>query len=239
MKWCNHENKDKEIFLSPVKCHILNLDLNTFRPLVDDIEKKFSLNGEHRSNGVSQLAFSIDAIRSGSIGNVNLRWKKDNSFNDQGQFLGGNVTSPSSPLTSAPPPRFSLHLTSPSATQELTPSSATSTYTFSPFSVPPLIPPGLAAVYAPKSPFFLSGPNGFPTPPSDTHLPYPWTSPSAFASVMKNPFSPVMPLSPLPFCTTALLSPAPSSYLSSTSSSKEDGISLSDRDPKRRYEMSK
>jgi len=46
--------------------------LSTCRPLVDESNNKTSsVNGEPKFNGVSQLAFSIDAIRSGNIGNKN------------------------------------------------------------------------------------------------------------------------------------------------------------------------
>jgi hypothetical protein len=128
------------------------------------------------------------------------------------------------------------------STLVLTPSSATSSSAFTHFPVPPpLIPAALAAVYAPKSPYLSAGANGFPTPPTELHSPYPWASPSALANVLNNtPFSPGLPLSPLPFSTSSLLSPAPSSYPSSTNSSREDlpiggqGGSANDKESKRR-----
>ena len=112
---------------------------------------------------------------------------------------------------SAPP-----HLPS---TISITPSSgSTHPPSFTHFPVPPLIPvpPGLSY---PKSPFL---PNGFATPPSDLHSPgYPWTSPSALTALGMFPaFSPLAH-SPL-FPPSSLLSPAPSSYHSSSNSSRED-----------------
>ena len=146
-------------------------------------------------------------------------------------------TAPCSPLSSAPP-RLQYNSPAQPSTMALTPLSATSSSAFTHFPVPPpLIPAALAAVYAPKSPYLSAGANGFPTPPTELHSPYPWASPSALASVLNTPFSPGLPLSPLPF-TTTLLSPAPSSYPSSTNSSREDlplgGPGVSDKDSKRR-----
>ena len=97
------------------------------------------------------------------------------------------------------------------------------TPTFTHFPVPPLIPvAGLTSVAAayPKSPFL---PPGFATPPSDLHSPgYPWTSPSALSTLGMFPaFSPLAH-SPLPFPPSSLLSPAPSSYHSSSNSSREE-----------------
>lgn len=147
-------------------------------------------------------------------------------------------TAPCSPLSSAPP-RLPYHSPAQPSTLVLTPSSATSSSAFTHFPVPPpLIPAALAAVYAPKSPYLSAGANGFPTPPTELHSPYPWATSSALASVLNTPFSPGLPLSPLPF-TTSLLSPAPSSYPSSTNSSREDlplggPGSVADKDSKRR-----
>ena len=89
--------------------------------------------------------------------------------------------------------------------------------------MPPLIPvAGLTSVAAayPKSPFL---PPGFATPPSDLHSPgYPWSSPSALSTLGMFPaFSPLAH-SPLPFPPSSLLSPAPSSYHSSSNSSREE-----------------
>ena len=97
------------------------------------------------------------------------------------------------------------------------------TPTFTHFPVPPLIPvAGLTSVAAayPKSPFL---PPGFATPPSDLHSPgYPWSSPSALSTLGMFPaFSPLAH-SPLPFPPSSLLSPAPSSYHSSSNSSREE-----------------
>ena len=148
-------------------------------------------------------------------------------------------TAPSSPLISEAPTRLPM----PSSTLSLTPTSACSLASstnsaFSYFPVPPsgahphgLMPPGsLAAAAAlasaanlPKSPFLAAAQassNGFPTPPLDLHSPYAWAAASMF-SHHASPFSPVLTHSPLPF-PTALLSPAPSSYPSSTNSSRED-----------------
>ena len=131
---------------------------------------------------------------------------------------------------SAPP-----HLPS---TLSITPSSGnTPAHVFTHFPVPPLIPvPGLTSAY-PKSPFL---PNGFATPPSDLHSPgYPWTSPSALTAIGMFPaFSPLAH-SPLPFPTSSLLSPAPSSYHSSSNSSREDlpGPTKVLTAPKPRYGM--
>jgi len=122
-----------------------------------------------------------------------------------------------SPLAGSAPP----HLPS---TISITPSSGSSAHhqSFTHFPVPPpLIPvPGLSSPY-PKSPFITS--NGFATPPSDLHSPgYPWTSPSALQAMGMFPaFSPLAH-SPLPFPSSTLLSPAPSSYHSSSNSSRED-----------------
>jgi len=122
-----------------------------------------------------------------------------------------------SPLGGSAPP----HLPS---TISVTPSSGSSAHhhSFTHFPVPPpLIPvPGLNSPY-PKSPFITS--NGFATPPSDLHSPgYPWTSPSALQAMGMFPaFSPLAH-SPLPFPSSTLLSPAPSSYHSSSNSSRED-----------------
>ena len=126
-----------------------------------------------------------------------------------------------SPLGGSAPP----HLPS---TISITPSSGSASGpgphhpTFTHFPVPPpLIPvPPLSSPY-PKSPFLAS--NGFATPPSDLHSPgYPWTSPSALTAMGMFPaFSPLAH-SPLPFPTSSLLSPAPSSYHSSSNSSRED-----------------
>ena len=153
---------------------------------------------------------------------------------------GGNHTAPCSPLNSGPS-RLSFHHSSTQpSTLVLTPSSATSSSAFTHFPVPPpLIPAALAAVYAPKSPYLSAGANGFPTPPTELHSPFQWASPSALASVLNTPFSPGLPLSPLPFSTSSLLSPAPSSYPSSTNSSREDlphngHGGVNDKEPKRR-----
>ncbi|TRY78184.1 hypothetical protein TCAL_04268 [Tigriopus californicus] len=132
-------------------------------------------------------------------------------------------TAPSSPLGSAPP-----RLPFPSSTLSLTPSSgcslASSNSAFTHFPVPPLIKAhALAAVSAglPKSPFLTSSGNGYPTPPTDLPSPFGWNVPFSHQSMFSS-FSPVLPHSPLPFPSTALLSPAPSSYPSSTNSSRED-----------------
>ena len=121
-----------------------------------------------------------------------------------------------SPLGGSAPP----HLPS---TISITPSSGSGHHpSFTHFPVPPpLIPvPSLPSPY-PKSPFLTSA--GFATPPSDLHSPgYPWTSPSALSAIGMFPaFSPLAH-SPLPFPTSSLLSPAPSSYHSSSNSSRED-----------------
>ena len=136
-------------------------------------------------------------------------------FGSRSAGLEHGHLSPMSPVGvaggSAPP-----HLPS---TISITPSSGSAHPTFTHFPVPPLIPvPGLGSY--PKSPFL---PNGFATPPSDLHSPaYPWTSPSALTAIGMFPaFSPLAH-SPLPFPTTSLLSPAPSSYHSSSNSSRED-----------------
>ena len=119
-------------------------------------------------------------------------------------------------LRPAPPSAPPLTLPSTiSVTPSSGPSSAHHPASFTHFPVPPLIPvpPGLSAAY-PKSPFL---PNGFATPPSDLHSPgYPWTALGMFP-----PFSPLAH-SPLPFPPSSLLSPAPSSYHSSSNSSRED-----------------
>lgn len=119
-------------------------------------------------------------------------------------------------LRPAPPSAPPLTLPSTiSVTPSSGPSSAHHPASFTHFPVPPLIPvpPGLSAAY-PKSPFL---PNGFATPPSDLHSPgYPWTAIGMFP-----PFSPLAH-SPLPFPPSSLLSPAPSSYHSSSNSSRED-----------------
>ncbi|CAB4068832.1 HBP1 [Lepeophtheirus salmonis] len=118
---------------------------------------------------------------------------------------------PSSPL------RLPLH---PSSHSSLTPCSAnshSSNFTQFPLPPPPLIPPSSVAVAAaaaaavaissyPKSPY-LTHVNGFPTPPTELHSPYPWSAP------LFSPFS--------TFSTSALLSPVPS-YPSSTNSSREE-----------------
>lgn len=201
-----------------------------FRPLVEirrELHTKSpkSVGSFSPFEGHAQLYahhnFSIDSIRLSST--------------------GGNHTAPCSPLSSAPP-RLPYHSSGLPSTLVLTPSSATSSSAFTHFPVPPpLIPAALAAVYAPKSPYLSAGANGFPTPPTELHSPYPWASPSALANVLNNtPFSPGLPLSPLPFSTSSLLSPAPSSYPSSTNSSREDlpiggqGGSANDKESKRR-----
>eukprot|EP00095_Tigriopus_kingsejongensis_P007269 maker-scaffold144_size312663-snap-gene-1.11 protein:Tk07269 transcript:maker-scaffold144_size312663-snap-gene-1.11-mRNA-1 annotation:"unnamed protein product" len=150
-------------------------------------------------------------------------------------------TAPSSPLSSGPP-----RLPYPSSTLSLTPSSggslASSNSAFSHFPVPPIMK---AHGALPKSPFLQTGHgNGYPTPPTDLPSPFAWATHHAhFAQNMFSPFSPLLPLAPLPFPTTALLSPAPSSYPSSTNSSREDlphgggsGIGTSmESESKRRY----
>ena len=121
------------------------------------------------------------------------------------------------------------------STISITPSSgSTHPPPFTHFPVPPLIPvpPGLASY--PKSPFL---PNGFATPPSDLHSPgiaYPWTSPSALTALGMFPaFSPLAHTHLFP--SSSLLSPTPSSYHSSSNSSREDIPSKGLTAPKPRY----
>ena len=147
---------------------------------------------------------------------------------------GGNNsnTAPSSPLSSAPPrlPIASTLTLTPSSASSLA-SSVNSAFTHFPVP-PPLIPSHL------KSPFLSlhtpptttsnsgngSGTSQQPTPPTDLHSPYPWPLmlPQSSHHHPHHPFSPVLPHSPLTFPASALLSPAPSSYPSSTNSSRED-----------------
>ena len=156
------------------------------------------------------------------------------------------ASDPASRLNLLFPPPASSASAAASSSVALTPSSATlsAAAAFTHFPVPPpLIPiPGLTSPYhaahhaaaaaaaAAKSPFLTSpsaAAGGFPTPPTDLHSPaYPWASPTALTAamaggLMPHAFSP-LPHSPLPFPTSSLLSPSPSSYHSSSNSSRED-----------------
>jgi hypothetical protein len=126
-------------------------------------------------------------------------------------------TAPSSPLQSAPPrlPFSTTLALTPTSAGPLLVSGGLSAFTH--FPVPsPLLPPHLMSQQpTPK------GSNGYPTPPTELHSPYHWTQ------MFPTPYSPVpthlQPHSPIPFPhSSTLLSPAPSSYPSSTNSSRED-----------------
>ena len=155
------------------------------------------------------------------------------------------TTAPSSPLSSAPP-----RLIPP-----FTPTSAGPLFTsgnsaFTQFSLPPPMPhpslaglpttPHHAAAAAAAAAMAAAGghkpsSNGYPTPPTELHSPYAWST-----MFPPTPFSPVAAAavaaaaqahlqqhsSPIPLAhphvSSSLLSPAPSSYQSSTNSSRED-----------------
>lgn len=171
----------------------------------------------------SQSGLSVPALTSLSPNfrqHVGVGLEVKQEFGCRSAGLNLNPLEHLSPLGGSAPP----HLPS---TISITPSSGSGAPgphhpTFTHFPVPPPLIPvaGLASPY-PKSPFLTS--NGFATPPSDLHSPgYPWTSPSALTAIGMFPaFSPLAH-SPLPFPTSSLLSPAPSSYHSSSNSSRED-----------------
>lgn len=150
-----------------------------------------------------------------------LRYSTTSSPSSAG--LHPSATSPS--LSSL---LFSSSLALTPSSLSLTPSSAgLAAFTQFPVPPPPLIPiPGLPSGY-PKSPFLASAAaNGFPTPPTDLHSPaYPWAiSPTLTAMGLLPTFSP-LPTSPLQSFaqnSSTLLSPSPSSYHSSSNSSRED-----------------